>query len=198
MADNCLFGLHKAMQDLFNRSCIAFFDALNGGMNVKYSTKKLATLAILLALCVIGANIKILGSIALDSFPAFVGAVVLGPFAGALLGFFGHMISAMLAGFPNTLPIHLIIGVLMALCMFLYGWIRIKLKKQKAAASIVSIAVAYLVNVPLDLLLLYPLLGGAIFALFVPLSVASLVNLGISEVVILGIPSKYKEAASVK
>lgn len=53
------------------------------GIIMKYSTKKLATLAILLALCVIGANIKILGSIALDSFPAFIGAIILGPAAGA-------------------------------------------------------------------------------------------------------------------
>lgn len=165
---------------------------------MKISTKRLATLAILLALCVIGANIKILGSIALDSFPAFVGAVVLGPFAGALLGFFGHMISALLAGFPNSLPIHLIIGGLMGLCMFVYGWIRVKLKNQKIAASAVSIIAAYLVNVPLSLVALYPLLGSAGFALFLPLTLATVANLGISEVVILGIPSKYKEAASVK
>lgn len=165
---------------------------------MRYSTKKLTTLAILLALCVIGANISILGSIALDSFPAFIGAVVLGPVAGAFLGFFGHMISALLSGFPQTLPIHLIIGALMALCMFLYGWVRIKLKKNRVAASAVSMLVAYLVNVPLDLLLLYPILGQVIFVLFVPLSLATFVNLGIAEVVLLGIPAKYKEMVSVK
>lgn len=161
---------------------------------MKISTKKLATMAILLALCVIGANIKILGSIALDSFPAFVGAIVLGPFAGAFLGFFGHMISALLAGFPNTLPIHFIIGLLMAVCMFLYSWLRIKLKKNRLSAVIISALVAYIVNVPLDLLLLYPFLGPVVFPLFVPLSIATLANLALAEVVLLGIPSKYKES----
>lgn len=165
---------------------------------MQYSTKKMATLAILLALCVIGANIKILGSIALDSFPAFIGAIVLGPVAGAFLGFFGHMISALLSGFPNTLLIHLIIAVLMAFCMFFYGWTRQKLARHKAAASIVSILVAYVINVPLDLILLYPLMGPVVFALFAPLSLATLVNLVLSEVIILGIPSKYKQAVSAK
>lgn len=164
---------------------------------MKFSTKKIALLAILLALCVIGANIKILGSIALDSFPAFVGAVVLGPFAGALLGFFGHMISALLAGFPNTLLIHLVIAVLMALCMFVYSWIRIRLK-NKTLSSAVSIVAAYLINVPLDLLILYPVLGETVFALFAPLTFASIVNLAISEAVLIGIPGKYKGTVSAK
>lgn len=165
---------------------------------MKYSTKKLATLAILLALCVIGANIKILGSIALDSFPAFIGAIILGPAAGAFLGFFGHMISALLSGFPNTLPIHLIIAVLMAVCMFFYSWTRKKLSKNKVVASIISMLVGYTINVPLDLLLLYPLMGPVVFMLFVPLTLATVVNLCLSEVVILGIPQKYKEAIFLK
>ena len=161
---------------------------------MKYSTKKLAILAILLALCVIGANIKILGSIALDSFPAFIGAIILGPAAGAFLGFFGHMISAL----PNTLPIHLIIAVLMAACMFFYSWTRKKLQRNKVAASIISMLVAYVINVPLDLLLLYPLMGPVVFMLFVPLTLATVVNLTLSEIVILGIPQKYKEAIFLK
>ncbi|MGM0216214.1 ECF transporter S component [Enterococcus sp. AZ109] len=165
---------------------------------MNYSTKRLTTLAILLALCVIGANIKILGSIALDSFPAFIGAIVLGPAAGAFLGFFGHMISALLSGFPNSLPIHLIIAVIMALCMFFYSWTRRKLAKNKLAASAVSMVVAYIINVPLDIVLLYPLMGPGIFVLFVPLTIATVVNLGLSEIVILGIPSKYKEFVSAK
>lgn len=162
------------------------------------ATKRLTTLAILLALCVIGANIKILGSIALDSFPAFIGAIVLGPAAGAFLGFFGHMISALLSGFPSSLPIHLIIAAIMALCMFAYSWTRRKLAKNKLAASVVSMVVAYIINVPLDIVLLYPLMGPGIFFLFVPLTLATVVNLGLSEIVILGIPSKYKEFVSAK
>ncbi|GCF95194.1 hypothetical protein NRIC_30850 [Enterococcus florum] len=161
----------------------------------RFSTKKIASLAILLALCVIGANIKILGSIALDSFPAFIGSIVLGPLAGAFLGFFGHMISALLAGFPNSLPIHLIIAALMGLCMFCYSWTRKKLAKHRMAAAAVSMLVGYVINVPLDLLLLYPIMGPVVFMLFAPLSIATIVNLGLSEVVILGIPENTSKSS---
>ena len=108
------------------------------------------------------------------------------------------MISALLSGFPNTLPIHLIIAVLMAVCMFFYSWTRKKLSKNKVVASIVSMLVGYTINVPLDLLLLYPLMGPVVFMLFVPLTLATVVNLCLSEVVILGIPQKYKEAIFLK
>ncbi|MDH6363392.1 putative membrane protein [Enterococcus sp. PF1-24] len=162
------------------------------------STKKIALLAMLLALCVVGANIKILGSIAFDSFPAFVGAFVLGPLAGAFLGFFGHMISAMLSGFPQTLPLHLLIGVIMGLCMLLYGWVWLKLRKNKLAASVGANLLAYFINVPFNLLVLYPIMGAAILALFMPLTMATVANLVLAEVVILGIPERYANFAEVK
>lgn len=165
---------------------------------MKSNTKKIAVLAILLALCIVGANVKIAGSIALDSFPAFIGATVLGPFAGAFLGFFGHMMSALLAGFPNTLPVHLIIGGLMAVCLFVYGGLRHYWKKPSAIVNITSMVLAYLINVPLDLLVLYPILGNVVFGLFFPLSLAAIVNLGLAEVVALALPERYKKMFSVR
>lgn len=165
---------------------------------MKLTTKKLTLLAILLALCVIGANIRILGSIALDSFPAFIGAAILGPVTGLILGFFGHMISATLSGFQQTIPIHLIIAALMALCMFVYGWLKIKLKDKPLMAAIIPAVAGYLINVPLDLLILYPILGPGIFALFVPLSLATIVNLIMSEIVLVGLPKKIKQKYALR
>lgn len=52
--------------------------------------------------CVIGANIKLMGSVAFDAAPAFIGTLLLGPMYGAVLGIFGHLTSALLAGFPLT------------------------------------------------------------------------------------------------
>lgn len=160
---------------------------------MKIEIKKLTMTALLIALCVVGANIKFLGSIALDSFPAFVGTLLLGPLPGALLGFLGHMVSALLAGFPSTLPVHLIIGVFMAICMLVYGYLHKLFFSRKLLSSVLASVGAYLINVPLALLCLYPILGKAVFALYVPLTVSTVINLFLAEVVVLAIPVKYKE-----
>ncbi|AYM02449.1 ECF transporter S component [Levilactobacillus yiduensis] len=156
--------------------------------------KRLTLTALLLALCIIGANIKILGSIALDSAPAFLGTLLLGPWVGAFLGFFGHMTSAMLSGFPLTLPVHLIVGGMMAVCMFVFGYIRQKLGLNRVVVVILSDVIAYIINVPLEIPLLYPLLKGAIIALFIPLTIATIVNLVICELLYVVLPQSVKQA----
>ncbi len=165
-------------------------------MNQK--TKEITLVALMIALSVLGANIKLLGSIALDSFPAFISTIILGPGVGILVAFFGHMVSAMLSGFPNTLPIHLMIATLMMLCVFVYGFIRKKYTKYPIASKVISIVVAFIINVPLDLLLLYPFLGDVVFVLFVPLTIATLANLFLTEVVYACLPSKIKNYTKIQ
>lgn len=155
-------------------------------------TKKLTIIALMIALSILGGSIKLLGSIALDSFPAFLSTIILGPTAGMFVAFFGHMFSAMLAGFPNTLPIHLIIATLMMLCMFVYGFIRKKWAHRPVLSKVVSIIAAYLINVPLDLAILYPILGKVVFVLFIPLTIATLTNLFLTEIVYACLPTKIK------
>lgn len=156
------------------------------------NVRKLTVTALLLSACVVGAHIKILGSIAFDAVPAFIGAALLGPAIGAFLGFFGHMISALLAGFPQTAVIHLMIGCCMALCMLTYGVLKRRFKRASFAAVGVPTVIAYLINVPLTLLFLYPLLGPVIFPLFLPLTIASVFSLLFSEVVLATIPKQMK------
>ena len=156
-------------------------------------TRKLTIVALLTAMCVVGANIKILGSIALDSFPAFLGSLLLGMGPGAFLGFFGHMLSALLSGFPNSLPVHLIIGVFMALCMVVYSYLHKKFRDRKILAAVIASVGGYIFNVPLPLLCLYPILGEAVYALFIPLTVSTVMNLVLSELVYVAIPEKYKK-----
>ncbi|EHV0153413.1 TPA: ECF transporter S component [Enterococcus faecalis] len=155
-------------------------------------TKKLTTISLMLALCILGGNIKLLGSIALDSFPAFLSAIILGPIPGAFIAFFGHMISAMLSGFPNTLPIHLVIAFLMMICVFVYGTIRVKWSNRPVVSKVVSIIVAFLISVPLDLVILYPILGEVVFILAVPLTIATFMNLFLTDIVYAVLPSKVK------
>lgn len=86
--------------------------------------KKLATLAIFISFSVIGAIIKIpavIGSIAFDSFPALIAAILLGPISGAVVAAIGHLVSALVAGFPLG-PFHLLISAEMAFILFVFGY----------------------------------------------------------------------------
>ncbi|MFL6558221.1 MAG: ECF transporter S component [Bacillus sp. (in: firmicutes)] len=85
--------------------------------------KIVSGLALLTALSVVGAMIKIpaiVGSVALDVFPALLAAVLFGARAGAVVGALGHLISALAGGFPLG-PMHFFIAVEMAVLVWLFG-----------------------------------------------------------------------------
>ena len=147
-------------------------------------TKRLTITAMFIALTVIGSMIKLTGSIALDSLPGFVGTVILGPSIGFLLGSFGHLTSAAIAGFPLTIPVHLITAFLMGCCLFSYGTIREKVTKKSSINRFLAILIAYLINTPLSLLFLYRLIGNVVYILFIPLTIASFLNLLLAEAVL--------------
>lgn len=100
--------------------------------------KLVSGLAMLTALSVVGAMIKIpaiVGSVALDVFPALVAAVLFGAGAGALVGAFGHLLSALAGGFPLG-PMHFLIAVEMAALVWVFGRVY---KKNKILASVLFI-----------------------------------------------------------
>ena len=143
------------------------------------SFKKLVVAALLIALCFVGANIKIMGSIAFDAVPAFIGVLLLGYGYGAVIGAIGHLFSALLAGFPLSLPVHLVTAVFMAITMvaFLYVFRLCSKKMPKIVAYIIAGIVAVIINAPLSLFVLQPLLfPGAFATLFTPLSIAATAN----------------------
>ena len=81
------------------------------------NTRKLARIALLIALSYLGSMVKIptpVGTTAFDSAPAFLAGLLLGPWAGATVGLLGHLFTAFLTGFPYSVPIHLTIAVGMA------------------------------------------------------------------------------------
>jgi uncharacterized membrane protein len=87
------------------------------------NVRKISWQALFVALSVIGGMIKVpapISSVALDSFPALVAAVLLGPAAGALTGAFGHLVSALMGGFPMG-PLHIIVAIEMAAVIWLFG-----------------------------------------------------------------------------
>lgn len=150
-------------------------------MNNKSNLYTMIKIALLIALSVVGSFIKIpspVGTIAFDSLPGFVGAVLLGIWPGAVIGALGHLTTALSAGFPLTIPVHLLIALLMALAMAGFGYF---FKRNK----IIAILLAVTINAPLSLALLSPLYGwGFFYAMIVPLTIGSLLNLLLATLVL--------------
>ncbi|MGR3765992.1 ECF transporter S component [Rossellomorea sp. NS-SX7] len=86
-------------------------------------TNKLTLLALLVSLSAAGGLIKIpavVGSVALDSLAALLAASIIGGGFGAVTAMSGHLISALLAGFPLG-PLHVLIAAEMAGAVWLFG-----------------------------------------------------------------------------
>lgn len=156
-------------------------------------TRKLVIIALFIAMSFIGANIKIAGSIAFDSMAGFLGTLILGPLYGALIGAIGHLLTAAISGFPLSLPIHMIIMVDMALTMFLFG-ITYKFfsRSNEIISIIMSSIVGILINGPLSVLMLIPIMGRAVLAMLPLLILAAALNILIAHVVYKFLPRSIK------
>jgi len=91
-------------------------------MKTEIETKNLVIAALLITLSFIGSNIRIFGSIAFDSLSGFLAALLLGPIYGAVVGFLGHLFTALTSGFPLSIPLHIVIAIAMAITMFGFGF----------------------------------------------------------------------------
>ena len=142
---------------------------------MKKTTLRITLLALFIALAAVGANVKIMGSIAFDALPAFLAAMLLGSKEGAIAGAAGHLFSALLAGFPMTLPMHLVIAAEMAAICYLTGWLVHKRNFPLWGAAIPAFALNAFVS-PL-IVVVWPGMGVPVYLmLLVPLTIASAVN----------------------
>jgi len=159
-------------------------------------TKKLVWIAMFVALSFVGAQLKIFQSIAFDSMPAFAAALLLGPISGALVGFIGHLLTALSSGFPFSLPVHLTIAVTMAFICFVFGYLKDRIPIgfnvliatlfNGLGATAVSVAVMVWFGV-------VPSFQGMFMTLVMPLTLASFVNVCLASAL-----SKAIEKAGVK
>ena len=157
---------------------------------------KLSYGGMLIALSAVGALIKISGTIALDSMPGFFAALLLGPGAGALVGAFGHLLTALTSGFPMSLPMHLFLMFVMAFVIYVFGITYEKF--GNIPAFIVGVVLngpfAALLAVPASKVLGLPFNGWPLFsAIILPLILASIVNVFLAQVVYKSI-NKIKKA----
>ncbi|MCI2254924.1 ECF transporter S component [Domibacillus sp. PGB-M46] len=134
---------------------------------------KVSWLALFIALSVAGGMIKVpvpVSSVALDSFPALIGAVLLGPAAGALIGAFGHIVSALFGGFPMG-PLHGIVAVEMAAVMWVFGRI------YRSGRKWIALPVFVFLNGIVLPALFIPFMGMVFYVSSVPaIGVAALAN----------------------
>ena len=133
--------------------------------------------ALLISLCAIGGQIHFgVYSIGFDSSPAFVGALMLGPVAGVVLGALGHIATAASTGFPLSVPIHVAIAIIMAGTGASIGYIT---KRMSSSFSyVVSGIVGYIINVGIGLAVIAWMMQSieVVAILFVPLSLAYALN----------------------
>ncbi len=142
-------------------------------------TKQLTLMGALIALSVVGSMIKIpaiTGTPALDSAFAFVAGILLGPVYGATVGFLGHMATALTAGFPLSLPIHLLIGAEMAIIVYIFS-------KVYSKNKIVAYVLAFILNGIVSPASFIPIFGMGFFAAMVlPLMIATALNISVAAV----------------
>jgi len=111
--------------------------------------RKICLLALMIALSAVGASIKIpavVDSVALDVLPALLAAALLGVGAGAITGALGHLLSALIGGFPLG-PLHLVIAVEMAVLVWIFG-ICYKHNKKILAGLIFVAGNAFVAPIP--------------------------------------------------
>lgn len=146
-------------------------------------TRKLVIMALFIAISFLGANIKIFGTVAFDSMAGFLGCLILGPVYGAIIGALGHFLTAATSGFPYTLPVHMIIMVDMALTMFLFGIIYNNFSKMnKYLGIIISAIVGIIINGPISVLMIVPIMGWGMIAMIPILCLASFFNILIAYI----------------
>ncbi|MEW6081880.1 MAG: ECF transporter S component [Bacillota bacterium] len=141
-----------------------------------FSGTRLVYLAFLVALSAVGANLKLpslTGTPALDSLPGYLAAILMGAPEGALVISLGHLLTALTAGFPLSVPIHLIIAAGMAICATVFSYVARRSLWLAAIAGILMNGVLFpAAFIPI------PGFGPGFFAaMVVPLLVASALNI---------------------
>lgn len=140
-----------------------------------FTPRRVARLAILVALSAVGGLIKIpspTGTVALDAAPGFLAAAAFSPGEGAIVGAVGHLVSALTTGFPLGLPVHLLIAVEMAVFVWIFGVLARRVNVW------VAIVVGILLNGIAGAALMIPIGGTGMFAaLVLPLTVGGAINI---------------------
>lgn len=142
---------------------------------VNQKTKNLVLTAMFIALSAAGAAVKVpspTGTVAFDSAPGYLAALLMGPSYGAITAALGHLFTSLFAGFPLSLPVHLVIAAEMAVFAAVYGMI-------KRLNLVLAVIIAMLLNgilAPASFIPLPQFGMGFFTSMVIPLVVASATN----------------------
>ncbi|TYP58810.1 ECF transporter S component [Thermosediminibacter litoriperuensis] len=142
-------------------------------------TKDLTLTAMFIALSFVGAGIKVpspTGTVAFDSAPGYMAALFLGPGYGALTAALGHLFTSMSAGFPLSLPLHLLIAAEMAF----FAWVFGLTAKRSLILAVVAASLMNGILAPASFILIPGFGPGFFTAMVFPLVVASALNVAAS------------------
>jgi len=142
--------------------------------------RKIARMAIFIALSAVGALVKIpspTGTVALDACPGYFSGITFGAKEGGVVAFLGHLLTAAITGYPLGIITHVYIGLQMAV------WVAVFYYLSKKINIVVGAVCAILCNGIVSPLLIIPIGGkGLALALMLPLTVGSAVNVIIAAV----------------
>jgi hypothetical protein len=151
--------------------------------------RKISLLAVFIGLSVVGASLKIpaiIGSVALDAFPALLASVFFGGGAGAVVAGFGHMMSALIGGMPMG-PLHFIVAIEMAALAFIFA---LTWRKKWVASTIFIIGNGLIA--PLPFILFFDF---AFYLALVPsLLVGAVINMAVALILIPRLQAFFQEA----
>ncbi|MDD4691051.1 MAG: ECF transporter S component [Eubacterium aggregans] len=164
-------------------------------------TKKLVYAALFIALAFVGANIKIMGSIAFDALPAFLATLILGWGWGAVIAAIAHLLTAALSGFPFTLPAHIITAIMMSVTMIAF-YFTIKgclfKKLNPVLAYGLGCVVAVMVNVPIALLAVAPVFTLPVAISLIPaLLPAAILNVLLAVIIYNLLPARFQPLPAI-
>ncbi|WOQ18731.1 ECF transporter S component [Raineyella sp. W15-4] len=146
------------------------------------SARKVAIMAVFIALSAVGSLIKLpspLGTVALDSAPGFFTAVAFGGWLGFVVAAVGHLLTSAIAGFPLTLPLHLLIALGMGICAQVFCW----LGRRGTVGMVAGLVVTAVLNSFGLGLVVLPVGGWGMYVASVPsLLVGAVVNLVIATI----------------
>lgn len=154
---------------------------VSGRVNNRMNGKMVSWLAMFTALSAVGAMIKvpaIVSSVALDAFPALLAAALLGGRSGAIVGGVGHLLSALIGGFPLG-AMHLVIAVEMAVIVWIFGFLY-KLNKKFLAGLVFIIGNSIVAPLPFILLMNI----GFYMSIVPSLLIGSIINLVVFFIVV--------------
>lgn len=146
--------------------------------NSVQNIRRIAIMAVFIALSAVGALIKIpspIGTVALDSAPGFFSALAFGGVEGSIVIGIGHLLTSAVVGFPLGIPMHLVIALEMAIFAVTYRFINTKI------GLIPAVIVVSILNGVVGAFTVFPVGGmGAVLGLLPFLLLGSIINIVVS------------------